>query len=685
MTIREPLGRRGTYLTLAALGVLTLLGGCSLKNPTAPSWEVVLNLPLFDDTYEVVELLDDEDFTLVGSDSLYTVTFSEQLDRVEVGSELTLDGLDQTVATELGTFTVPADAGASTADVDLTELDPDLADLTGTQTVPAFTFGDVPKDLPAFDRFSMVTIASGSIDLTVENNTDVTFDSLEVELLDAGAGDALLQRITMVEAAAPLDSGATLSRSVDLSGLTLTNTLRMRLHGGSPGGTVDLVQAQQLNIVATQSDLEVSSATAQVGELQFDTVETVTLTDAADVSSATLSSGTLTLTFDNPLDLPLELTVTLPQITAGGGAPVSFDLVPGHPGPQTAIHSIDLSGHAIAPLARGSDRVLEAEINVYSPGSNGSQVTLDATDTAEVRAVLSDLVLSEVTGTLDPTTVTIPEDSFTLGEENGNLLEELRKVSLGAVELELTFRHTVDFPAMVQLIFSGEGGVPDPASFALDIPIPAAGPTATPTDPTVTVVTFDEVSHPELLAFLNAVPTTVRYSGTATIGDDTYTGGAATDDYFEVDAAFSVPAVLSIDEAVAIELDVEYDDKGMDSQDLDRIQEASLTYEASSTMNLPVEVRLFVATDAALVYTTPDIELVLRVSGAAQAGQDTVVTLSREQWDVLSGPFYHGVRVTLPRSGTTQLRVTSRDRIFLRAFASVRALVDPGDGEGGGR
>lgn len=681
MTIHGPLGRRGAPLTAAFLGLLTLLGGCSLENPTAPSWEVVLNLPLFNDTYEVIELLEDEDFTLVGGDSLYTVSFTEQLERVEVGSDLTLDGLDQTVSTELGTFTVPAAASSSAATLTLEELFGSTLP-AGTYDLPAFSFNGIETALPPLEGFTSVSISAGSLDVTVTNNTEAPFDTLIVELLDHGL---LVRELTVAAGTAALPAGAAAALSVDLSGWTISDQLSIRVRGASPGGTIDTTLPQEIVVAAAIGELTVSSATARVDEVQFSTVETITLTDAADVDSATLAAGTLTLSFANPLELPLELTVTLPQVTDAGGAPVTFVLDPGTPGPPTATGSVDLSGHSIAPLASGGDRVLEAVVEVYSPGSGANEVTLEATDTASVRAVLSGLVLAEVTGTLDPTTVTIPEGSFTLGEENGNLLEELRKVSLEAVDLDLTFRHTVDYPAAVELVFSGEGGLPDPVSFTLDIPIPAAGPAATPADPTVTVVSFDESTHPQLLAFLNAVPTTVRYSGTAVIGDAAYPGGAASDDYFEVEAAFTVPAVLSIDEAVAIELDVEYDEQGLDSEELDRIQEAALTYEASSSMNLPVEVRLFVATEAARVYTTPDIELVLRISGAAQAGQDTVVTLTRSQWEVLSAPFYHGVRITLPPSGTAPLRVTSRDRILLQAFATVRVRLDPASGEGGGR
>jgi len=143
--------------------------------------------------------------------------------------------------------------------------------------------------------------------------------------------------------------------------------------------------------------------------------------------------------------------------------------------------------------------------------------------------------------------------------------------------------------------------------------------------------------------------------------------------------------VLNIDESITIEPDIEYMEEGIDPEMADRIQEASLSYEVSSTLELPVSIRLFIAADSLDVFSAPDIEIALRVSGAAQVGQDTTAVLTREQWEVLGRPFYTGVRVTIPPSGGTPLRVTSRDRLFLKAFAVVRALVEPGKGNGGGR
>jgi hypothetical protein len=665
--------------------LLLVLAACSIANPAAPSWEVTLNLPLFNDTYQVLDLLDEGDFAPIGSDSLYTYTFEETLDRIEVGSDLTLDAIDETVATEIGTFTVPAASGDASALVDLTDLDPSLLSLSGPTALPAFSFSGVEHDLTPLENFSAATIASGTIDITVTNATEVAFDTLVVELLDHANGDALVRTVTIADGSDPLQMGESVTLVQDLSGLSISNTFRIRLRGASPGGTADLDNPQQLQVEAIQGELEVSSATAEVEAIDFDTVETLALTDAAQVTSATLDQGTLTLSFTNNLAIPLELDVTLPQLTDAGGTPVSFTLNPGPPGPPTVSVQLDLSDHRLTPVTGTGGGELEVEVHVHSDGSGGSEVTLEATDTVEVQASLDGLVLSEVSGVLDPTMVEVPEGSFTFWEENGNLLEELRKVSLGAVRLAFTFQHTIDFPADIHLDFVGEGGVPDPVSFSLDIPIPAAGPAATPADPAVTVIAFDESTHPELLVFLSAVPTTVRYSGSATVGDDTYTVSAAATDYFEVSAAFSVPAVLNIDESITIEPDIEYMEEGIDPETADRIQEASLSYEISSTLDLPVSIRLFIAADSLAVFSAPDIEIALRVSGASQVGQDTTAVLTREQWEVLGQPFYTGVRVTIPPSGGTPLEVTSRDRLFLKAFATVRVLVEPGKGSGGGR
>jgi|GEM_PF-1881463 len=685
------IGRRQLSYSTLLLGALIfgIVSGCSLKSPSAPSWEVVFNLPLLNQWFDITDLMDDEDFVFVGSDSIYAIDFEQTLEKIKIGDDITLDDLNESISQAIGAFTVPS-APPQSVTFRLDALYPPIAGLTGSFPIPAFSIpAGFQKDLPPFDGFSQVVIDTGTVTLSVTNSTGVDFTSLGIRLLDEGADNAEVVNID-VTATGTIEDGETRVVQKSLAGVTTGNDLILEATGQTPGGVKDLDGNEGIDVVVTVGELRVSSATAEVSEIDFDFYPTIPITDSTRVQSALLSAGNLTLTLNNQLPISLDLTIELPNITDGAGSPVLLGLVASPGAPDS--DSRDLAGHTLAPSDDGSGgKELALTVNVHSSGSSGSQVvTLSSTDSVSVQAAVTGLVVQEVTGVLDQTTISIPEESFELVEESGNLFDEARKFELTDVDLELTIRHNIDFPVNLQLNLIGEGGTPDPVQLNLIFDLVPSG--FTPTGPGDTsavtrVYTLTDLNETEanLLQFLNAFPTTIRSSGSASVGDGTYLGSVSSYSSFQADLYFSTPLQFNITESISIELDKEYSDEGLEMDEGGvEIQEVTLTYSISSTMGLPLTVRMMVAADSSLVYTDPDVELVLAIRSTGEAAQDTVITLTREKWDLLRQPFYTGVRIDIPPTGGTPFRLAKNDRLFTKAFATLRAIIDPDDSGGGG-
>ncbi len=684
------IGRRQLSYSALLLGALifSIVSGCSLKSPSAPSWEVVFNLPLLNQWFDITDLMDDEDFVLVGSDSIYAIDFEQTLEKIEIGDDITLDDLNESISQAIGAFTVPS-APPQSVTFRLDALYPPLAGLTGSFPIPAFSIpAGFQKDLPPFGGFSQVVIDTGTVTLSVTNSTGVDFTSLGIRLLDEGASNAEVVNID-VTATGTIVDGETRVVQKSLAGVTTGNDLLLEATGQTPGGVTDLDGTEGIDVVVTVGELRVSSATAEVSEIDFDFYPTIPITDSTRAQSALLSAGHLTLTLNNQLPISLDLTIELQNITDGAGSPVLLGLVASPGAPDS--DSRDLAGHTLAPSDDGSGgKELALTINVHSSGSSGSQVTLSSTDSVSVQAAVTGLVVQEVTGVLDQTIISIPEESFELVEESGNLFDEVRKFELTDVDLELTIRHNIDFPANLQLSLIGEGGTPDPVQLNLVFDLDPSGFTPTDSGDTSAVTrvyTLTDLNETEanLLQFLNAFPTTIRSSGSASVGDGTYLGSVSSYSSFQADLYFSTPLQFNITELISIELDKEYSDEGleMDEEGVE-IQEVTLTYSISSTMGLPLTVHLMVAEDSSLVYTDPDVELVLAIRSTGEAAQDTVITLTRDQWDLLRQPFYTGVRIDIPPTGGTPFRLAKNDRLFTKAFATLRAIINPDDSGGGG-
>jgi len=673
------------YRSLLAMAVaFSLAVGCSIKSPSAPSWEVVYNLPLLNQWFDITDFLEDEDFAPVGADSVYTIEFEESIEQIEVGSDITLEGFDQSVSESIGMFTVPAAQPQSTL-ISLQDLG-GPADSGGIAIpIPALSFPGVRGNLPVFDAFTQVVIDTGTVTVSVTNNTKVDFDTLSVRLLDEGAGDALVVEVN-VTGAGTLFDGDNRVVAAPLDGITVGSDLDVEVRGHSLAGNAIVDGSERIDIVVTVGELRVRSATAEVGELDFDfPPKNITLPGDTKVTSATLASGTLTLTLDNQLPVPLDLAVELPNLTDGAGSPVRLNPI-ANPGMQSSV-AHPLNDHTLAPGDVGGDKVISVVVNVHSDGSGVGQVTLASTDSVAVQVTITELVVQAVTGVLDSTTVALPDSSFGLEIESGNLLDELRKVDLTAVDFEITVRHNIDFPAYLELDLVGEGGVPDPVELNIAFDLQPSGYTPTgPGDPTsvTDVLSLDETNS-TVLDFLNAFPTTISYSGSVTVGNGIYSGSVSSYSWDEADVRFSTPLLSDITAPISIGLDKKYSEEGVtELGEGIEIQEATLTYSLASTMGLPLIVQFAAASDSADVYTNPQVELVMVLRASAAAAQDTVVTLTSDQWDLLSQPIFTGLRITIPPTGGTPFRVAKSDSLLVRAFVTVQALIKPGDDEGGG-
>jgi hypothetical protein len=259
--------------------------------------------------------------------------------------------------------------------------------------------------------------------------------------------------------------------------------------------------------------------------------------------------------------------------------------------------------------------------------------------------------------------------------------------------MSLTIRHNIDFPANIQLNLIGEGGTPDPVEINLSFALDPSGFSPTgPSDTTMVsrVYTLADMNESEanLLEFLNAFPTMIISSGSASVGDGSYLGSISSYSSFQADLSFSTPLSFHVTEQLQFELEKNFNEEGFTSSEDSTltIQETTLTYTVSSTMALPLIVRMMVAADSAHVYTNPDLELVLSISSDIATAQDTVITLTAEQWELLQSPFYSGVRIVIPPTGGTPFKLAKNDSLFMKAFATVKAIIDPdGNGEGGGR
>jgi len=208
--------------------IFIFIMSCSLPDELGlPSWITDLNIIFFNDIYNIEELAEEDSSLYVIDQELI---FRDSFETSQLLGDLQLAELEPRYY-----------------DISCSQLIPDsLQSLIPDSTffiLPTFNMESVEKDLDPFDQYEEVTFESGTIFLTITNNTPLGIGDLENSnplyaiVLDTNNEQELL---TIEYENVPANGGEE-TASVDLSGLTFPNDLSVIVGGGSTGSNGELV------------------------------------------------------------------------------------------------------------------------------------------------------------------------------------------------------------------------------------------------------------------------------------------------------------------------------------------------------------------------------------------------------------------------------------------------------------
>jgi hypothetical protein len=494
---------------LALLAGLCAAAGCEIAQPELPRFTTTITVPLGAQRVTAVEIADDESFLAVGADSLLFLAISGDRDTLSVAADLSAELPATTIAATLGEF-APVSGAPVGFDFALRAIYPAAAPLNGaTVAVPPFTFNlaGAPADLPGI---SAARVAGGRLEVTVTNGLPVAVSDADpparvsVALIDPATGATLAS----VLFPAPIAAGATATASADLAGITLPDSVGVRLTGGSPGAAtpVTIDADARLRLSAGLRDLRVAEATALVGAQAFTATATVALPDSVRIVAAEITEGTLTVTVDNGLAIACVASLALPEVVGPDERPLTTSLALPARGRGTC--SLALAGARLvapdaAPLA-----ALRLEATVASPGGGDRPVTLAAGDALRATVAAARLRFGAVTGV-------IPERRFAIAPitERLDLPDELSGVSLTGATLTLVVDSPIDLPARLSATLTGRSATGTVATVEVQRDLPAVSqPDAGDGE-----IVLDE-GNSAIVDFLNNLPTEITLTGLVTVG-----------------------------------------------------------------------------------------------------------------------------------------------------------------------
>ncbi len=669
-----PTPLRGAVLAVT----LALLGGCTIENPELPTFESEWLIPLGTTIKTVDELLGNQPSVVSGPDGVLSLQSDGQLDGVALGDRLDLRLGAMSTTAQIGSIDLPASSPIS-FDYRLGDLYPAANGLAGSSLpVPPFTFGmtSTPQDLPGF---TSATIASGGIQIDVRNGLPVSVggsappEQIQIDLVDSRTGSVL----GSVTVAAAIAAGGQTREFLDLAGVTVPDSVAVRLSGGSSGsgGTAVTIDPNvSLAIDVQTTALVVSAAEAPIGAQSFQDSTNLTLPDSIRIQTATIASGSLDLTLRNDLPVDIDAVLRIDRLFDSAGQAFRLPLTVS--AASSARQVVDLAPYHF-DFATQLGQQLDVMVDISTPGSGGSSVTIRSGDQVSLDIAPIALLLQSVTGVLDPIGFDLATTTTTL-----DLPADLQDLQLSRAELVLALQTTLGMGAVIDLHLAGQSrdGTVVPLDIRVDLPPAPSG------EQLVHNVVINETNS-TILDFLNNLPTTIDVSGRATVGDGVTLGEVAVDD--TISARYSIRAPLTV-AILAQVIDIEASAITLDPEIRDQIDQrvVSLDLQAEIRSSLPIEARAWIGlgADSTAVHDNPQLQLgpidipaagALRNDGTRpMATAESQVLVQNADIPVVTQPqLFQGLRVEIPGTDGNFVTIRGSDYLEIRGFLRAQLKV----------
>jgi hypothetical protein len=659
--------------------VATAFGSCSFEEPQAPKWDAALTIPLINRYYTMDELIEDEPSLSADSAGLLHYLYDTELDSFRVGNQLTFEEFSDSYLTSIGQLSFDSPGGANLS-VSLPEIYPDAVLFNGlTVVVPPFDFDLGKRVLSPYDEFEWLEVATGTIRLLLNNNLVVTLGRpLHFAIYDTEA-DTLVATADFDGEVGP---GETLNQSIDLAGKKFSNELSVEISGSSPGSNnqpvlIDITDSFNLNVRI--SDLQVAAARARIGSQEVTDSQTALIDEGASISSAKIKQGLIHLEISSQLPLPATIVMTMPDFTRPDNSIVTeiFNLNDA----GTTSRDLDFTGYTFAPEAAPlGQQTVKLLWSVQSPGSGNNYVTVQSTDEVSVTFSIEDMIFSEVSGSFTGKSVQVDPQTYSVDVPN-----EIDSLNFEDVQLEMRLRNGIGFPAQIDLLLEGASSETGrSAQMRIQEAILSGGLDGSPVE---TRIVLDR-SNSNVNEFLNVLPTSIRVSGTVTLGGAGVVGTVRDRDavtgVVNIDAplAFSLPAQRVEMESESVEIDEEARE-----QIRDNLHNGALLARLTNHLPMGASISFYFGRSKAEVFTepilvigpataaAPDLEVGTGAIKEAKLSEVTI-SLSEAQLKIFdTTPLFAGVLVDFPGTGGQVVRLVRTDYIDIKAVATINFTV----------
>lgn len=271
------------FCALVFMFLTALIQSCNINtNPTAPNWDVSLNVPIANKSYTMFDILENKSSTIqhytdVTNGNLLYYSNIQQMDKIVLSDKLKSDSPGVNGAISINSDSV-------TSDIDFSWISPPVS--PGMQIVlPPIPETNVTGNFSLADQFETIKIESGLIDLEITNYfpSPVRITLRNIVLKNAGSGEIIAQISTPIEIL-PLQTAKVNSIPIS-SGVIVKNQLSLESKISSTGsnGQQITLPANSLRIKTRYRKLMVSEYTGQLKPTVLEKTRSAVSLDVKDI------------------------------------------------------------------------------------------------------------------------------------------------------------------------------------------------------------------------------------------------------------------------------------------------------------------------------------------------------------------------------------------------------------------
>lgn len=405
------LASRIPVLLLTLLVSILFIQSCGIKSPTAPSWDVSLNLPLVDTTYSILDMIK-KDSSIVKPDytknGLLVYSTVKDVEKIEVSDKLKVDGFSTNTSKQIGTISINGDS--TKADIgfnwsqNLNGLPP------GTQLpVLAENNRAVSADLAAINQFQSAKFESGTIIIEIKNNfaehVTLTIDGLTIK--NSATNEIVAQ--TTAKLVVPPNSSRSFPAISFNTGVTVKNQLKFETTVSISGSGTNLVTIPQtaFSVTTKFSTLSVSEASAKIPQqnpVVIDSSITMDATSAQPTKFKTIkiATGQLNITLINNLDVDANVVMEIANMKTPANVKYTVSKTILRKSTTKFVDNISLADYSFVSLDNNPTNKVSYKVTFTSQGSSDYR-TIKKTDDFKATVDFSSLGIKEFNGLVKPT------------------------------------------------------------------------------------------------------------------------------------------------------------------------------------------------------------------------------------------------------------------------------------------